>query len=771
MILLALSLGCHAPPDPCENGGCEPEVPDEPVELCGPVELVFAGRCLACHTGEDGLDLRDLEGLIEQPAKGAYRPLVAQDGDLQASYLWRKVEGSHGGVGGGGTFMPPGEPLDDDAREAVRAWVAAGGRCEPGELPSRPAPERAVSPVPLRRLNRYELDNSVRDLLGTAIRPSERLPVDDSVDGFDTLGEGLTLSNLHLEQLDLATEELAIDFVERMQPGGPIRVVLDPQQMQATNGGALGDGWRLVRNGRLIDTFEVSLGGDHLVEVRAWGEQVLPDPVQMELLVDGQSVEVFDVPNTSWLSFAHTLHLDPGQHRVAVAFLNDTFTETGDRNLIVESVNVHLVGATDPTYRAYADGLACEPEVEGREACLTELLEQVARRAWRRPLEPDEIERLVTRIAEVDTVYDLPFSELATIGVQAILLSPHFLFRPEMGTTDGRLTDHELATRLATFLWSSLPDEELDALADAGTLHQPEVLEAQVRRMLDDDRSVALVESFGGQWLWLRRIVDGTPDPSLYPEVDDGLREAFAEQAEELVTHALLGDAPVSTLLTASEHWIGPEIASFYGFPGNLQSWQTVDLGPEGRIGLLSNAGLLATFSNPSTTNPVRRGAWVMSQLLCDIPGEPPANAATSFEVEAGEGSLRERFALHRADPTCAACHDLMDPLGFSLEGFGPAGEARETDDLGYPADTSGVLPDGRSFDGPGGLGGLLADDPQFTLCVARQTATYALGTRVTATNWPYILDAHERFVDGGGRFEELVVGLVLSDAFTRRMN
>lgn len=763
--LLWLLAGCPAP-EPCADGSCEPT---PPTDLCAPVEDVFGRRCLACHGPEDALDLGSLGPLVGQQATGAHLPLVGPDGSLEASYLWLKLLGTHGSVGGNGAGMPPGSPLEDDALEAVRQWVENGGRCEPGaELP---APEPMVGrpePVELRRLNRYELDRSVADLLGTSLRPSEGLPVDDSVAGFDTVAEGLTLSTLHLEQLEQATDALAVDFVTRMAPGGPIQQALDPTRMLADNGSALDGAWRLEGNGSLTGTFQVPVAGDHLIEIRAWGEQVPPDPVSMQLFVDGPPVASFDVGNTSWLSFVHTLHLEPGEHTLSIAYLNDVDGPEGDRNLVVEAVQIRLQNPTDPTYRRYEDGLSCDPDELGVDTCLSALLGPLARQAWRRPLEPGELEALVGRLDTLGSTWDLPYGDLVTTGVQTVLLSPHFLFRPELGTADGRLTDHELATRLAAFLWSSLPDAELQERAEAGELHRPDVLEAQTRRMLADERAYALVESFGGQWLWLRRIPDGTPDPARYPEVDATLRQAFSEQAHALAERALLGPEPVSTLLTTGDQWIGPELASFYGFPGVVRDWQLVDLGPEGRTGLLTNAGLLASLSYPSSTNPARRGTWVASQLLCDVPGEPPAGAATAFQPEVGDQSLRERFAAHRSDPSCAACHEILDPLGFSLERYGPAGELREVDDLGHPVDITGRLPDGRTFAGPAELGQLLAEDPWFTLCVAEQATTYALGARTTANTWPYVLDAHQRFVSRGGTFDELVVGIVLSDAFTR---
>ncbi len=735
---------------------------------------LFRSHCLACH-GEDGaggLDLREPTQIVDRFAEGAYLPLVSSDGRLEDSYLWHKVRGTQGRVGGGGAVMPPNGRLDEDSLAVLQTWIEAGGQCEGGPLPARPPAIGRPQPVPIRRLNRFELDRTVRDLLGTAIRPSTSLPADDTVAGFDTLGEALTLSELHVEQLERVAEQIAQDFVERMEPGGPVVRVLDPQQMNPSNGAPVGDGWMLWSNGTLWGTVDLPLPGTYSIEVRAWGDQVPPDPVQMAVMVDGPVLTTFDVPNPQpYLSYMASIDLDAGEHELAVAFLNDLYdpgVPNGDRNLVVESVVIRLESAADPIYERHRHGLTCVPEEEGATTCLRALFEPLMERAYRRPAENGEVERLVAVLEQL-AEEGMPWREVVVAGVQAVLLSPHFLFKPEIGGPDGSLTDHELATRLSYFLWSSMPDDALRARADAGELTDPAVLEAEVRRMLADPRAEALVESFGGQWLWLRRIEDGAPDPSRYPEVDDALRDSFREQARRMVEDALLGPEPVASLLTRTDHAIDSDLARFYGYPGGVSGWAVVDLAFQGRVGLLSNGGLLAALSNPTRSNPTRRGRWMMSQLLCDSPGEPPPGAVAGFDPGVGEGSLRERFEAHRSDPVCASCHDLMDPLGFSLEGFGPAGERREVDDLGYPVDSSGVLPDGRSFQGPAGLAALLADDPIFTRCVVEQTFIYALGRRMDRDTDPYVRDVHERFVAGGGFFDDLVVGLVLSDAFRRR--
>jgi hypothetical protein len=390
--------------------------------------------------------------------------------------------------------------------------------------------------------------------------------------------------------------------------------------------------------------------------------------------------------------------------------------------------------------------------------------------AFRRPLEPGEADRLVALLTGLIDDASLSYDEAVVGGNQATLLSPHFLYRPEgTGPANQPLDDYAVASRLSYFLWGSLPDDTLLARAAAGDLSSdPMVVASEARRMLADPRAVALVEDFAGQWLWLRRIVNGAPDATVYPDVTAAMRAAFEEEAERLVTEVLLGQRHMGDLLTDTSLDVSPTTRTFYGL-SPVPGWQNEQLAVHARHGLLTNPGLLAALSNPTSTNPVRRGKFLLHQLLCDEPGDPPAGVVESFDPLLGPGSLRDRFAQHRADPSCASCHDKMDPLGFSLEAYGPAGERRPVDDLGFAVDATGVFPDGRTFDGPDGLGQTLSADPLYALCIAEKTFSYATGTSLDLANYPFVLDARTTFVSEGMVFEELVVAIVTSDAFLLR--
>lgn len=765
-----------------EDTGTGPGV----VDLCLDVQTVFDATCTSCHgaTPAGSLDLRVASSLIGRPAHGAFVPLVDPSGSLSNSYLWRKVQGTHADVGGSGGRMPPVAVLSNSERLAIRDWVAAGGACQAASIDTGivpPDPEGVPDVPVIRRLNRSEYDNTVRDLLGTELRPARNFPLDDSVNGFDNHGGGLTVSNLHVEMYELAAEALAEDFVARYPIRGVQRYIMgnDPVMVPST-GGVSGSNYMLWTNGTLSTPIEVALEGTYTFTVRAFGQQAGPDPARMRIEVDGVVITTVDVPNDTAdgpAPYTVQVPLASGEHTFAARFINDWYVEgEGDRNLLIASFE--LTGPTssqDAAFNRYQAGILCDPAVSGTQACFQLLFGEVMPRAFRRPLQAGERDRLVDVLTSLVDDANLPYEEAVVGGLQAVLLSPHFLYRPEIDhngagdPTPQRLTDHELASRLSYFLWSSMPDDALLARAAAGDLQDDAILADEVRRMVADPKAVALVDDFAGQWLWTRRIRDGIPDPTRYPHVNADLRAHFEEEARRNLSQFIVGPRPMNELVTTTTIEINPELAAFYGYTGTVTGWQMVDLAAQARYGILTNGGLIAALSNPTSSNPVRRGKWVMGQLLCEEPGDPPPGVVGTFDPNLGNGSLRDRFSAHRADPACASCHDKLDPLGFSLEGYGPAGEHRQIDDLGFPVDTLGELPDGRVFDGPLGLGQTLASDPLYPRCVSEKLFSYALGSALTMGNYPFVLDSLAAFEANGLHFQELVVAVATSDGFRMR--
>ena len=417
--------------------------------------------------------------------------------------------------------------------------------------------------------------------------------------------------------------------------------------------------------------------------------------------------------------------------------------------------------------------LSCDL-ASGGVACARQGLRNLLPRAYRRPVTDQELLRFDGLLDRATTT-----NEGVELALRALLMSPHFLFRVELDPTPNetrRLNDYELASRLSYFLWSSMPDAELFEKARVGALGDDSTLEAEVRRMLRDPRAQALVDNFAAQWLVTRSVDDIAPDANLFPDFDDELRSAMRQESELLFKDVALGSKPFTTLLTADYSFLTDRLAAHYGLPPPAGDSPTrVELPTGQRRGFLGHAGVLSVTSHPTRTSPVNRGLWVMSELLCqEIPSAPPGVDTEIDESEAalGEQTLREALAVHREDPACAACHRLMDPIGFGLENYDAVGAYREFYG-NQPIDASGQLPDGRTFSGADELAQLIADDPAFPLCVTRKLYTYALGrppeTRADHLDGNTIAGLAENFQTNNFSFQQLVVEITLSPTFRNR--
>jgi len=359
------------------------------------------------------------------------------------------------------------------------------------------------------------------------------------------------------------------------------------------------------------------------------------------------------------------------------------------------------------------------------------------------------------------------------VAFRAVLCSPHFLFRtePGAGPAGGRVTDFELAARLSYFLWSSCPDEELFAHAARGTLRHGNTLARQVRRMLRDPKARALAGNFAGQWLGTRALAAVAPDPARFPGFDEPLRAAMAREAELFFDAVVREDRSVLDFLAADYTFANDRLARHYGLPGvHGPEFRKVSLAGTPRGGVLTQAGVLAVTSNPTRTSPVKRGRWVLENVLGAPPPAPPPGAdQLPAAHDARAATPRERMERHRADPACAACHAGMDPLGFGLESFDPVGAWR-ADDGGRPVDASGVLPDGRAFDGPAGLRAVLLERREaFARCLAGKLLTYALGRGPARGDRRAVADIARKLADNDYRFSALVLAIVHSDPFQTR--
>lgn len=552
-----------------------------------------------------------------------------------------------------------------------------------------------------------------------------------------------------------------------------------------------GDGEILFfANAEVAATVAVPKTDEYLVRVRARGEPAGGERPKLRLAIGGREVKTWDV--TAGKDGEETLEarlpMQAGQQRLSLGFLNDYYepnhpdpAKRGDRNLWVrgvEMVGPLSAGATDlpESHRRLIPKM---PAPGGEIAAAREILGRLAGRAYRRPVSAAEAGRLA---GLVETVMKEggSFLEGMQVALQAVLCSPQFLFRWELDPPAARpgavraLDDYEVASRLSYFLWSSLPDDELFALAGSGQLLKDGNLEKQALRMLADPKARAFVANFAGQWLQIRSLAELSVDPDAFPRWDNSLKAAMREESERFFEAVMRENRPVTELLDADFTFLNEKLARFYGIPGvQGDQFQRVSL-PAGSVrgGVLTQGSVLLATATPTRTSPVIRGKWILEQILGTPPPPPPPNVPPLPDQGSARqsASLRQRLEAHRSQAECAGCHSLMDPLGFALENFDATGAWREKDGA-FPIDASGQLRGAKSvkFNGPKELKTVLKGQKNFTKCFAEKMLTYALGRGLEYYDRPAINAIIGRLHGGGDRFHELVLGIVASEPFLKR--
>lgn len=677
--------------------------------------------------------------------------------------------------------MPPaeeGQPPAEDTAHVV-AWIQAELAkidCSGPRNPGR---------VTVRRLNRFEYNNTIRDLTGVDFRPADDFPADDIGYGFDHIGDVLSLPPLLMEKYLRAAEQVAARAIVAFDlPQAPRkRIPVDELKVAGGDGESV-EGFRLLANAE--ETFRYQRffkPGEYILRARAYQTPAGDEPARLALRLDGQDVQTFEVQATEKEPglFETRLEIAEGRRRLGAAFLNDFYDpknpdpDRRDRNLLVEYLE--LEGPLGlPEYElpeSHRRIIFVEPKTGNEAECARQILERFASRAFRRPAAASELDRLVA-IAEMVRADSGNFAQGIQVALQAVLASPHFLFRIEQDAAPGSaprtLNDYELATRLSYFLWSSLPDDELFELARRGEL-RPQ-LEAQISRMLADPKSQALIENFGSQWLQTRRLESVTPDVAKFPAFTAELRAAMHRETALFFEHVLREDRSLFELLDADYTFVNDVLAKHYGLSGvEGTEFRKVSLAGTARGGLLTQASILTITSNPTRTSPVKRGKWILEQILGTPPPPPPPGAGELSEEREAilSGSVRQRLERHRADPNCATCHQRMDPLGFAFENFDAIGGWR-TEDGEFEVDPAGVLPDGRTFSGAPELRQvLLADRGPFRRNLVEKMLTYALGRGLENYDRCSVSAIEQELDKNGDRFSALVRGIVHSDPFQKR--
>ena len=757
--------------------------------------------CVTCHnqtarTAELLLDQADVENIGDGPE------------------VWEKVLKKLRA----GAMPPAGMPRPDQA--TYDSFATYLETALDSASAAHPNPGRPV----LHRLNRVEYANAVRDLLAVEIDGATLLPADDSRHGFDNIGDVLTVSPALLERYLSAARKIS-----RLALGDPdISPVFEGYNVPKyfVQDDRMSEALPFGSRGGIAVRHNFPLDGEYLLKVRLARNSrdyitgLLDRPHQLDVRLDGARLELFTIggethgrsaplfSNNAMGDRAQDIYernaddilevrfpATAGPQQIEVAFLKETSMPEGPLRTPMSKYDLHNYKGGEPgvasvsitgPYDATGIGetpsrdkiFVCRPSsAQDEEPCATKILSTLARRAYRRPLIEDDIQTLLA-------FYKAGHNEggfEAGIGsaLERILVGPEFLFRIEVDPenvapdTAYPISDLELASRLSFFLWSSIPDDQLLELAEGGKLQDPVVLEQQVRRLLKDSRSKALVSNFAAQWLQLRSLRAINPDQDVFPYFEENLREAFRVETELFFESLLREDRSVLELLSANYTFVNERLARHYGIPDVYGShFRRVELETEERRGLLGKGSILALTSYANRTSPVLRGKWVLENLLGTPPPPPPPNIPDLVESDKDSQafSMREAMEQHRANPACATCHNVMDPLGFALENFDGIGTWRTTD-AGDPIDSSGVLPDGTPFRGPAELQRVLLESKseEFVATATERLLTYALGRGVESYDAPAIRSIIREAAPKNYRWSSLILGIVKSAPFQMR--
>ncbi len=636
--------------------------------------------------------------------------------------------------------------------------------------------------VTLHRLNRVEYNNTVRDLLGIDIDPAKDFPSDDVGYGFSNIADVPSLPPLLLEKYVDAAERIAeAAIVSRETRAANRRFTAG--ELKVTGAAHPREQWvHLISRGSVYCEVDVPLTGEYLVRIEAAADQAGPELAKMEVRVDGKALQTFEIRgHRKPKEYKLTCRLERGRHRIEAIFLNDYYAPNAknpkdrDRNLGVRFIELEGAGRFElPEHHRRIIVATPGPDKTVAQAA-REILMRLMPRAFRRPVDSAEVDRMAG-LVEFAVERGDSFERGVQVALEAILLSPHFLFRVEEAAKDtGKsqpIGQYELASRLSYFLWSSMPDDELFDLAAAGKLQDTRVLQQQVDRMLKDPRADALVDNFASQWLNLSNLVEVQPDKELFPEFTPELRRDMVTETKLFARAVFREDRSLLDFLDADFTFVNERLAKHYGIPGvKGPQMRRVSLPGGQRAGVLTHASILTLTSNPNRTSLVRRGAWVLDNILGVKLPDPPAVVQSLEEgaKKSGAKTLREQLRLHREMPTCAACHDTLDPIGFGFENFDPIGRWR-TKAEGMEVDSRGTLPSGESFSGPVELVRVLKRrKDSFARLVTRKMLTYALGRGLTINDTCAIDEILDDLKRNDYRFTVLVHGIVQSKPFRMR--
>jgi hypothetical protein len=639
--------------------------------------------------------------------------------------------------------------------------------------------------VTIRRLNRAEYNNTIRDLCGVDFKPADDFPADDVGYGFDNIGDVLSFQPILLEKYLAAADKILATAIKIPEPVQSTKQSYRPQNIVTIPRDAKSRGprTRIVfksEGSGFLEKFNFPAEGEYTIRFRGWGTKVGDEYPKVTIRVNGKDMKTFtvDAAQGKAKTYEVTAKFPGGERRVTVAFTNafEDKENKESREFGLELIEIegptNAVPPPDPASVKLL--LIARPgkELDTREAA-EKVLANFARRAYRRPVKADEVARLM-KLFDIATKQGEKFHNALKLPMKAVLVSPHFLYRieedPKKPNDVRTINDFEFATRLSYFLWSTMPDEELFRLAEKGELRKPGVLEAQVKRMLKDPKAKTLAENFAGQWLELRKLRALTPDQGYYPAWDESLRDAMAREGEVFFEYVVQNDRPILEFLDADYTFVNERLARHYGIKGVYgNDFRKVKLPDDRRGGVVTMASTMTITSNPTRTSPVKRGKWILENILGTPPPPPAPDVPELPPTGQLKGTLRQQMEQHRADPKCAICHSKLDPLGFGLENFDGIGGWR-TKDNKKDIDSSGELPGGVKFSGPAELRKiLLGKADQFRSCFAEKVLTFALGRGLEYYDKCALDDVVKATKAHGDKFSALVLAIVKSDPFQKR--
>ena len=726
--------------------------------------------CFECHSGEEaeaGLKISDFTTIASIQADRKH---------------WKKVLKMVEFAG-----MPPEDSPQPTVaqRRQIAQWLEPVLFLVDCDLPRDPGR------VTIRRLNRAEYNNTVRDLLAVDFQPADGFPSDDVGHGFDNIGDVLTLPPLLFEKYMDAAEKIAETAIVLHDPNNLPRHHFADKRLSAHGSAKFTPDARMYTissRGAVSAKFSPRYPGRYRLRVLAGAQQAGTEFAKMQVEIDRKSVKVFDVKAAPRAMKIHQLevNLAAGEHEIAAAFINDYYKPDAknprerDRNLFVRSIELEgpLVLPLDALPASHRRLMIAQP---GKDKKLRQAAEEVLlpfiQRAFRRTVQKDEVEPYLDLVEQV-VARERSFARGIQVAISGILVSPHFLFRiethPDVDNA-GKvhpLSQYELATRLSYFIWSSMPDDELFALATGGKLSDPDVLRQQVKRLLADSRSQALVNNFASQWLNLRNLETINPDPEQFGFFDDRLRADMRRETELFFAAVIREDRSVVDFLNADFSFLNQRLAEHYGIKNVVGSeFRKVSLKGYPRAGVLTHASILTLTSNPARTSPVKRGKWILTNILGTPPPDPPAEVPelAATQKASPKATLKEQLALHRKNPSCSICHRQMDALGLGLENYDAVGRWREKDQ-GKIIDPKGSLPNGDKFSNPLELVEVLGGRQEdFCRALAGKMLTYATGRGLQYYDRCAVDDIVKTMRDAENRFSVLVTEIVLSDPFRKK--